>query len=136
MLLGIWVQIQLITRGVTNQDVLLLATIRCMFYKNSGKPLRRVYRRLLLHILLLYPMKKNLFRTLKHEYGFLKYFQIVIQVLSKIDRYQFENFCSLTNGVWVDIWFSNEKIDVAIAKRILERLGIQTSSSYLIGLYS
>ena len=135
MLLGIWAQIQLITRGVTNQDVILLATIRCMFYKNLGKPLRRVYRRLLLSCYYIL-WKKNLFRTLKHEYGFLKYFQTVIQVLSKSDRYQFENFCSLTNGVWVDIWFSNEKIDVAIAKRILERLGIQTSSSYLIGLYS
>ena len=66
--------------------------INCMFYKNSGKPLRCVYRRLLLswyYIL----WKKNLFRTLKYEYGFLKYFQTVIQVLSKSDRYQFENFC-------------------------------------------
>ena len=67
--------------------------IHCMFYKNWGKPLRCVYRRLHTTILILYPMKKKLIQNSKIWVWFLKYFQTVIQVLSKSDRYQFENFC-------------------------------------------
>ena len=48
--------------------------IHCMFYKNWGKPLRCVYRRLHTTILILYPMKKKLIQNSKIWVWFFEIF--------------------------------------------------------------